>query len=374
MTKPLRVALFTDADVFAGTEKHLLDLARGLKSRGVHVSVACPAISPVAASAACSGIPAIPVEKRDMPDTGAVGTLMRLLRSRELDIVHAHNGRTAFIAAVARTLAQRGSIIATQHFLAPAHLSRTGARGRLSHMAHRWVNRRMDHTIAISHASWHSMIYRQEAVPSKLSVIHNGIPVPDPAKLRAREAVRKELGIPCARKLIVCVARLEPEKDLATLVRAMKRIQTTEPQAICLIAGDGSEKAKLQATIDNLALGKSVKLLGFVRDTLSLIHASDLFVLPSLAEPFGLVLLEAMALSKPVVATCAGGPLEIVSEDETGFLCPPSDATAMSHAMLKLIRNPMRAEEMGRKGLARFLENFTVDQMVDATLTIYSRL
>jgi glycosyltransferase involved in cell wall biosynthesis len=144
-----------------------------------------------------------------------------------------------------------------------------------------------------------------------------------------------------------------------------------QPQAQCVIAGEGSERARLDAEISRLNMGSKVKLVGFVPDTLSLINASDLFVLPSLAEPFGLVLLEAMALGIPVIATKAGGPVEIIRDGESGLLVPSSDAGALAEAIGKLAGDSGTAKRLGRRGLSRFHERFTADRMVDATLSVY---
>lgn len=366
--------MFTDADVFAGTERHLIDLAQGLKSRGVDVAVACPAGSPVATMADCGRMKVIRIEKKGVIDARAVEQLRWRLRAGAISIIHAHNGRTAFIAALARSLARRGRIVATQHFLAPAHVHRAGISGMLSRTAHHWVNGRMDHLIAISQAACCGMINRGEAMSGKVSIVHNGIPIPDPAKLQSREAVRAGLGIRDVCPMIVCVARLEPEKNIGTLISAMKIVSCAIPEARCMIAGEGSMGDLLKAEIERLNLGTSVRLLGFVRDTLSLINACDLFVLPSLAEPFGLVLLEAMALGKPVIATQAGGPIEIVLDGESGLLVPPSDAYALASAIGKVAADVGVARRFGCGGLARFHEQFTVDRMVEAVLAIYSQL
>src|SRR3712207_3484298 len=112
----MRVALFTDADVFAGTERHMLDLASGLRSQGVDVSIACPKPAPLFDKATANGIPVVAIQKRGLVDWAAIRILRRLLRSGQIDIVHAHNGRTALASAIAISLARRGRCIATQHF------------------------------------------------------------------------------------------------------------------------------------------------------------------------------------------------------------------------------------------------------------------
>jgi glycosyltransferase involved in cell wall biosynthesis len=168
-------------------------------------------------------------------------------------------------------------------------------------------------------------------------------------------------------------ARLEPEKDVASLLEAMQSVQAAHPQAVCVVAGDGSQKAALQQRIEEAGLQNAVRLLGFRSDVLGLINAADIFVLPSPAEPFGLVLLEAMALGKPVIATQAGGPLEIVVPDETGVLVPPRDANALGTALCRLLEDTTAREEMGRKGRARFEATFNARRMACETIEVYRR-
>jgi len=370
----MRVALFTDADVFAGTERHLIALARGLKASGAEVSVACPPSSPVAEMATSSGVRVIGIGKKSLFDNRAILKLLNCLSTGELEIIHAHNGRTAFLAAIAKTLARRGRVVATQHFLAPAHSHRRGPSGALSLITHRWISRTADHHIAISQAVRNAMLERAEAAPNKITVVHNGIPAPDRSELREKSAVKAALGIDAVRPLIVCAARLEPEKDIDTLIQAMKIVSQHPSQPFCVIAGEGTQRARLEQEIQHLRLIDSVALLGFQQDTLSLINACDLLVLPSLAEPFGLAILEAMSLGKPVIATDVGGPLEIVQERETGLFFPAGNAECLAKAILTLTGNTTLALQMGTKGKSHFHANFSVERMVRSTLAIYSQI
>ena len=136
----MRVLIYNDSDVFAGTERHIAELFEAFTRLGVDVSVACPDPSPVADRARRCGVPVIAVPKKGFLDTLAVRTLRRLLRSGEVDIVHAHNGRTALAASLAVRLAGRGRCVVTQHFLTPSHAGRSGLKGMLSRIATRgWM-------------------------------------------------------------------------------------------------------------------------------------------------------------------------------------------------------------------------------------------
>ncbi len=369
-SQPLRVGLLTDADAFAGTERHMLDLAVGLRSAGADVRLLCPGASPLADRAGTRGIEVIAVEKRGLVDRAAIRTVRRLLGSGQLDIVHAHNGRTALTCSSAARLTGKGRCVVTQHFLDPNHSKQRGVKGAISRAAHRWVNSRIDHFIAISEAARAGILDRGEAPREVVTVIPNGICAPDESRLTPPREIRAELGVGEA-PLVVCVARLDPEKDVATLVAAMKEVTGRLPEARCVVAGDGTVRGEVEKAIADHGVGQAVKLLGFRTDALSIINAADVFVLPSLAEPFGLVLLEAMALDIPVVATRAGGPLEIVVDQQTGLLVTPSAPGEMAAALLELLSDSGRRREMGRRGKARFIEHYTVDRMSNAAVGVY---
>ena len=185
----------------------------------------------------------------------------------------------------------------------------------------------------------------------QITVVPNGIYEPRTAEFECAAQTRADLGCLTA-PLIVCAARLEPEKDIGTLIAAMAQVVAERPDARCLVAGTGSQQEFLHKTIERLHLADKVCLLGYREDALALIYASDVFVLPSLTEGFGLVLLEAMALGKPVVATAAGGPLEIVVPDGTGTLVPPSNPHALARALLALLNDTEAQRKMGSKRLS----------------------
>jgi glycosyltransferase involved in cell wall biosynthesis len=299
--------------------------------------------------------------------------LRKLLLSRQVDVIHAHNGRTTLQAALAVRLAGCGKLIATQHLLQPTRTIRTGLRRIASNAIHRWIGRQVDQFIAISTAVRDEMLVRGDCAADRITTVLNGIADPRAEALRHRDAVRRELELTADSLLIVCAARLEMEKELGTLVKAMRRVAGERP-SICVIAGTGSQRGEIQRVIDSGNVGTRVRLLGFRDDVLSLIHAADLFVLPSPAEPFGLVIVEAMALGMPVIACASGGPLEIVEHELTGLLVPPSDPPAMSAAIDRLLQSEDLRRRFGANGRARYLKYFTAGRMAEEISRVYQRV
>ena len=364
------VLLLTDSDAFAGTERHILDLAVALRELDVDVAVAAPAVSALGERLRVEGVSHLPVEKRGAFDPRVVRMLARRLRDGGSALVHAHNGRGLLHAAAARRLAKSGAVVASQHFITPARTSRGGLGGLVSRRLHAFCAAQTHAHIAVSQAAAAAMLARGDAPADHVSHVPNGIAEPRVSDGEAA-AVRRELLNDDAVPLIACAARLQPEKGLEHLVAAAAMLHRKGVDFRLVIAGEGGQMATLNEQVNAANLQDRVRLLGFREDVLAVIAAADLFVLPSLAEPFGLVLLEAMALSRPVVATAAGGPLEIVAEGRTGRLVPPADAAALATAIRELLADRAAAAATGRAGRLRFERHFTRRHMAERTLEVY---
>ena len=367
----MNVALLTDSDVFAGTERHMLDLAAELRMIGVAPTLVCPSAGSLAQRGRAEGLPVLGMEKLTAIDPGIVRELGRKWKRAEFDVMHAHNGRMALHAALAKATTRRGSLVVTQHFLSPARAGREGLAKLAGQAIHRGTEKFIRRHVAISSAVADAMLARREAVPAKLRVVPNGIRDPRQLPLVPRSEVRTRLNVPDSTPLIVCLARLEPEKGLDILINAMSIMSRDLPTAVCLVAGRGSMEESLRKQITAFQSQAAVRLLGFVEDTLSLLAAADLCVLPSIAEPFGLSLVEAMALGVPVVSTKAGGPLEIVQEDRVGYLVPPGEAEPLANAMRSVLMDERRRIKMGQAAREDFLVRFTAHRMASEMLTVY---
>ena len=369
---PMRVLLLNDTMEFAGTERHIIELALGLPATGVDVSIACRHRSALWERATVAGIPLHRLEFRSLADFSAVARLSALVAEHRIDVVHAHNGKTALLSALALCWKRNFQLVFTQQFLQLAHTNKSGLRGWVWRAAHRWVDRRISQFIAVSEAVRDRMLARGEAFGAEVTVVLHGIAEPNVAGLKESSEIRQQLGIRTGEPLVVCVARLEPEKDCASLVRAMARVKSIS-RSHCAIVGSGTELEPLQRLATELGLHGGVKFVGFQDDPFSWIRAADILVLPSIAEPFGLVLLEAMALGKPVIAVDAGGPREIVVNGSTGLLVPPRDATRLAEAIMTLLTDRDGRTAMGTAARHRYLEHFTVEPMTKRTAEIYAK-
>ncbi|MCD6360386.1 MAG: glycosyltransferase family 4 protein [Armatimonadetes bacterium] len=245
--------------------------------------------------------------------------------------------------------------------------------------ARRWVVRAVRYVrpeiVAISEA----VAAQFEGLPCRVHHIPNGIPLDRFTPGSPPEGLREQLGLPADALVVGVVARLTPWKGHKTLLRAWARVIERIPQARLLVVGevafwqDGYEQ-QLRALAEELGVAGHVVWLGFRDDVPDLLRLCNLLVLPSVNEPFGRVIIEAMAVGLPVVATSSGGVPEIVVEGETGLLVPPGEPEPLGEAITEILAAPERARAMGSAGRERALQRFDVRRVAAQVEELYSEL
>lgn len=372
----MNVLLLTDSDAFAGTERHMLDLAVGLAACGITATVGCPAETPLAREAAAAGLAWLEVPRGSR---GFVRAVRRAVADGRFDLVHAHNGRSAMLAAVAGAGGRRAAaLVTTRHFIDLARESRRGVKGGLSRVAHRWLCGRIGRVIAISDAVAEASRRRDPATADRLVRVHNGS---DPRRPRVgRDEARAALDVAADARVLLTVARLEREKDVALVVEAAAKLANEEPTDASawtwLVAGQGALANSLREAARSAGLSEArLRFLGKRDDVPELMAAADALVHPAPAEPFGLALTEAMAAGLPVVAARGGAAPEIVAEGQTGALFEPGDAAALAAAVIDVLTADGSARAaLGDAGRRRFESNFTAARMAAETAAVYRRL
>lgn len=364
----LRVLHLLDTtENYAGTEIHLTTLVKAQIRQGIRAEIAL----------AEGGQLHRAVQAQSLPHCTLPNGLRQQVRAlsqmtREYNIVHAHNGRTRLLGALATKVP--AAVVATQHFISTQSESYRGPKKWIANQAHRQVNRRIAHFIAISNAARAAMIEREGVDSRKITVVANGVEPIEAPDFGQKLELRRELGIAENAPFIVCVARLSREKGLHFLIEAMPAVLAAHPQTRLLIAGEGELRNELESQSARLDVGAAINFLGYRDDATRLIGSADLFVLPSPAEPFGLVLIEAMAQGAALIAARAGGPLEIVEDGTSGRLVNPSDALDLGVAIVELLSNPQERAALGHHARQRFNEHFTAERMAAATIEIYRRV
>jgi len=174
--------------------------------------------------------------------------------------------------------------------------------------------------------------------------------------------------------VIGCVARMDPVKDHAGLLRAFARVRDQEPRAFLVLVGDGEMRPALEAQVKALGLTNAVHFTGELRGSSNHHRAFDISVLASRSEGFPNTLVEAMAAGRPVVATAVGGSIDAVEHEATGLLVPPADSAALAESLIRLVRNGEERERFGKQALLRARDRYRASQVIDSLSDMYSQL
>ncbi len=296
-----------------------------------------------------------------------VPALVRELRRHRPDIVHLHTFYASVVGLMAARLARVPSVVVTRHH--SDHLLRLNRPAH--HALDRMVTAGADAVIAVSEATRAIMVERERAAAAKIRVVHNGIEDIPPRDPRILERLREEMALGGG-PVVAMVARLHEEKGHPFLLRALARIRPAFPGLRLLLVGEGEERARLQADVEGLGLADAVRFLGYRADVYDVMALADVLVLPSLAESFGFVLAEAMALGVPVVATDTGGAPEVVGE--AGVIVPKGDAQALADALATLLGDPGARSRLAAEGPGRVHRLFRALDMVRGYEAVYEQV
>jgi glycosyltransferase involved in cell wall biosynthesis len=247
-------------------------------------------------------------------------------------------------------------------------------RQKLLHVRNRVMTAPMVRIIAISDYIKGQLV--EGGVPAeKIVVRHLGIDTarfqPDPS---AREHWAKEFSIEPNETILSTVSYLRPIKSPEIIVQACGLLAQRGVPVRLLVGGDGEMLEELKQLSAKLGISERTHWLGLVTDPLSLLQASDLFLLATVGEAFGLVLAETMACGVPVVGSRAGAIPEVVKDGETGLLVHPRDPVALADGIEMLVRDKLLRQKMAGAAIARVRANFTIEKTVQETLSIYDSL
>ncbi|MEW6282310.1 MAG: glycosyltransferase family 4 protein [Candidatus Eremiobacterota bacterium] len=301
----------------------------------------------------------LPISRRVEPlsDLASLLDMVYLIRRLRPDIVHTHTAKAGFIGRLAAWLNGVPLVIHTIHEM--PNNSTDKPMLKLMYWALEWLAARWcHHLVTVSHANERQILREAICRRDKLTVVRGGISLANYRPRRTRDEVRRQLGIPLEAPLVGTVGRLEPAKGYPVLFDAFERVLESRPDCHLVFAGVGHLKDDLLVEAARPGLRGQVHYAGYFDAVPDLMNCLDVFVLASLQEGLGVVLLEAMALSRPVVSTRVGGTADVVVDRQTGRLVPPRDAGALAEAMLFCLEHPEEAERMGAAGRKRVETDF----------------
>lgn len=367
--KKKKILIVITKSNFGGAQRYVYDIARSLKGE-FDIAVACGGNGLLVGKLSAEGVRTVPIPFLDrdvnpLKDTLAFFRLHSLIRKEDPDVLHLNSSKIGGLGALAGRIAGVPRIIFTAHGWAWNE-----NRGMISKLFIRLV-------YILTFVFSHYVIAVSEAIrdqalslpfANKMKVIRHGI---DDAlvydKTIARNMLpKKSLGV---NMIVGTVAELHPIKGLAYSIEAFSLMKDLD--ASYVIWGEGDERKKLEALITKHGLEEKVFLQGPVPDAALLMKAFDCFLLPSLSEALGYVILEAGRAGVPVIATSVGGIPEIITDMKSGILVHPKNAKEIARAVRFMAQNKDKMDVMAHALNKTVTERFSIGPMIEATKKIY---
>jgi glycosyltransferase involved in cell wall biosynthesis len=361
----VRIAHLVISGDVAGGQIVALRLAHAGRARGDEALFVSPERGPFAARAEEEGFRVLAADVGRLHRARGVLSLTRLLRHERVDLLHTHT--LAAANALSRLAARTARVPVFSHLHIENHFRNSTA--RVLRGADNATARLCAALIAVSEDTRRA--YERQGYPHRIEVVYNGVELdggpPNP--------VRAELGVPADAPLVGEVGRLCDVKGQRELIQALADV----PDARAVLVGadleqGGAFQRQLEQTAESAGVRDRVVFAGRRNDVGDVLAELDVFALPSWTEGLPLVVLEAMARKRPVVATPVGGTPEVVVDGETGLLVPPRDPGALAGALRRLLDDAELRRRLGEAGYARVRERFSAEAMTKRVLELYDEV
>ncbi|NMA69632.1 MAG: glycosyltransferase [Desulfitobacterium sp.] len=354
-----------------GAEKHLLALLEGLESDSFTLSNGCLIDGAFAKLTRERGIPTHLFPMKHPLDLTLIPKIMKIIKEEGYSLIHTHGSRANLLGRIAGYLSKIPVISTVHSSLEHDYLSRKAA--LLAIFLDGLTLPFTAGIITVSEALAEEVGKRGG---KNIRTIYNGIPsLPSLQSPLERQKLRTKFrhtwGIPENAFVIGTIARLHPTKGLEYLIEGVKLLHKDYPHLHLLIIGEGPLHSELEEQLNKGDLNYT--LTGYLPKAYEGLPAMDLFTLPSLSEGMGLVLLEAMQASLPIVATKVGGIPEIINHRDNGLLVPPQDPRALAQAYEELLKNTQLAQKISKKGHDCWTQ-FGLTQMLVQTRKFYEEI
>ena len=367
-----RILYVHGIEAIGGAERDLISLLRTLDRQKWEPHVACPGMGPFREQLRAIAIPthalSLPPWRKPLAlfqRRSAVGHLGALVDQLDPAMIHVND-----IWWVPHTVRAAGSrkpnplpIVAhVRQEIEPAKVGR-------------YELDRVEAVIAISRQIEQSLIAGGVSA-RKVRTLYSGIDLSGRQPTHDDQAIRQMIGLPNGAVLLGTVANLFPRKGYEVMLRALPAIIRAVPTVHYVIVGsdDHDYADRLKSLAHELKISDRVHLVGFQDPVQPFLASLDLYVHPALMEGFGIAVVEAMAMGKAVVATTTGGLPEVVAQGVTGLLVPPRDVESLAAAVVSLLEDRARREQMGRNGRARAQERFSLDASVAQVEHLYGEV
>jgi len=350
-----------------GVGRHVADLATGLVERGHEVFLCGP--EPPAGLIGPYRHAQLDLRRAIAPrtDAGVIAAYTAIVRSVRPDVIHAHSSKAGAIARLGRLGHPRVPVLYTPHGYAFAgYFSR-----KLERAAYREIERALarlaSRVVCVCEAE--ACLARTVGPAKRVRVVYNGIEPASAGPVDPRVAELAESG-----PVVCALAQLRPGKGIETLIDALPQILARHPRARVAIGGEGPDLDALRSRAQARGTAEAVHFLGPCEDPLAVLRGAELFAHTSWAESFPYVILEAMSVGLPIVASDVGGVAEASPDGETGLLVTSGDAHELARALMRLLDDPALGARMGAAARARLERRFTRAHMVEGVVAVYDEV
>ncbi len=370
MKKKLHILVYSESPCYGGAEEYVYHLAAGPGRNGCRFGFVHDRTSRLGGFT--DRLREIGVAVETLPrvsgksDYATFLEHVRYFRRTRSDVLHFNQSDpySQQYTVLAARLAGVRNMIATYH-LTPRRRTRT-LRGRLLEQA---VLRSLCRVIVLSRQNREEMIGHFRAPAGRISIVPNGLDTPAGLTGGEIRKVREEMGAGEGRFLVAAAGRLTVQKGFEHLIRALELLDRSDVRAV--IAGEGPLKDELERSVRERGLSSGVALTGFREDVWKIFCAADAVVIPSLYEGLPLVLIEAMAAGKPVIASNIYGLADVVRDGETGFLVEAGSHTAIARALERLLDDTATGGSMGAAARRLYEERYTARNFHERMMQIY---
>ncbi len=363
---------------FGGGERVFAQIINRLSGERYKIMVACLPTGTFIEKIEGSEVEVKSVDMRNRFNPGVILQLADLMKRENVDIVHSQGARADFFARIAAKLSGVSIVVSTVPM--PVEGFDVNPIKKLIYIIfNRFSERFVDRFIVVSGSLEKIMIEKHGIESQRVVKIYNGIEkdeycIADEEIAYRRSRFRKESDLGDNVPVIGVIGRLVWQKGFEYFVEAIPDILRRFPKAMFLIVGEGELKAELKMKSKMLKLEDKIIFTGFRNDIKDVLASVDTFVMPSLMEGLPVVLLEAMAMMKPIVATKIEGIREVLENGLTGLLVSPKDPQVLSEAIVDLLIHKDKARQMGLAARKVVEERFGVDIMVQKVEGVYEEL
>ena len=365
--KRVRVVEILATGTNGGAQEHVFGLMSRLDTTWYDASVVSLSAGSAVRKLQRHGFDVTVIDQPD--DDAAVRALVDHLRLVRPDVIHTHMYRADVVGTRAVMALGEGGY-RRPYIVSTVHSSRV--RSNEDRELIRRLTPEMDQLIAVSQ-SIVQKIADEHRVGAPVRLIYNGVDLQRYDDQGPCSTIRDEFGMEAGSRIVGVVARLEPEKGHQTLIEAWPHVLHEVPDAYLLIVGEGSRRDFLEQWAAAHRVAHRVVFTGRRDDIPAVTAGLDVAVLPSWREAQGLSILEAMAMSRPVVASDVGGIPEMIEEGVTGLLVEHDNPVALAAAIVRLLKDRAYAARIGKAGHDLVHERFCIELMVKAIEEIYDK-